>query len=145
MFAFLGFFIDTMSPSFISAYLGVVAVAMGTVMGVVQATVQSEVPRELLGTATATISVSRSLGGAVGTALAGALLFSIMAASGIEISTELQAILQGGGEGLANLGPDTMAGIRRGMAMAFRGVIFLIAGYAAISAVLAWTLPRRTL
>ena len=145
MFALLGLFIDVMSPPVISAYLGVAAMAMGTVMGVAQATVQSETPRELLGTATAGISVSRSLGGAVGTALAGALLFAIMAAAGIEISTELQAILQGGGEGLENLGPDTLAGIRRGFATAFRGVIFLIAAYAAISSVLAWTLPRRTL
>jgi MFS family permease len=145
MFAFLGFFIDTMSPWVISAFLGVVAMAMGTVMGVVQATVQSETPIELLGTSTATISVSRSLGGAVGTALAGALLFAIMAANGIEISTELQAILQGGGEGLSNLNPDTIASIRHGIAAAFRGVVFLIAGYAAISCFLAWTLPRRTL
>jgi MFS family permease len=145
LFVVLGFIIDSLPPPILSAYLGVVAVAMGTVMGVVQATVQSETPKELLGTTTAAISVSRSLGGAVGTALAGALLFAIMAATGIEISTELQAILQGGGEGLSSLGADAVAGIRAGIATAFRGVVFLLAVYAGISFLLASTLPRRTL
>jgi len=145
MFVFLGMFIETMPPFVISMYLGVAAMAMGTVMGVVQATVQSEVPRELLGTMTAAISVSRSLGGAVGTALSGALLFALMAATGIEISSELQTILQGGGEDLSSHGADAIAGIRAGIATAFRGVVFLIAAYATISSLLAWTLPRRTL
>lgn len=145
MFCCLGFFIDVMSPVLLSVYLGIVAMAMGTVMGVVQATVQSESPTELLGTTTAVVSVSRSLGGAVGTALAGALLFAIIAASGVEISTELQAILQGGGGGLSGLEADALAAIRRGIAAGFRGVMFLLAVYAGISCLLAWTLPRRTL
>ena len=134
-----------MSPLAISAYIGCVALAMGTVMGVVQATVQAESPPELLGTSTAGISVARSLGGAIGTALAGAILFAIMAASGVEISVELQAILQGASDSLAGLDVDTEAKIRHGVAVAFRGVFVLIAIYAAIGSALAWSLPRRTL
>jgi MFS family permease len=143
MLAVLSFAADSMSSLTVSAYLGVVALFMGTVMGVVQATVQAEARTELLGTATAAISLSRALGGAVGTALAGTVLFAVMAANGIGISTELQAILQGGSDEIASLGAQ--ADIRGGIAVAFRGVFLLIAVYAAIGCTLAWTLPRRTL
>jgi MFS family permease len=145
MMALLSFIADAMPPPAISAYLGVVAIAMGTVMGVVQATVQAESPIELLGTSTAGISVARSLGGAIGTAFAGAFLFAIMAASGVEISVELQAILQGASDTLGMLDPDTELQIRDGIAVAFRGVFLLIALYAAVGCLVAWTLPRRTL
>ena len=145
MIAALGFWADAMSPVALSVHLCVLALLMGTVMGVVQATVQAESKIELLGTATAAISLSRSLGGAVGTALAGAALFAIMALNGIEISTELQAILQGTGDSLTDLGNGAEANIRTEIAYAFRGVFFLVAFYAAISCALAWTLPRRTL
>jgi MFS family permease len=137
--------IEAMPHLYLSIYLGVVALFLGTVMGIVQAVVQSESGMVLLGTATAVVSLSRSLGAAVGTALSGTTLFAIMAANGIEISTELQAILQGSGDSLASLGQGAGDSIRNGIAGAFRGVFFLVAIYAGTGCILAWTLPRRTI
>lgn len=145
MVVILSFQVDTMPAILISAYLGIIALCMGTVMGVIQATVQAETPSTLLGTATAGISVSRSLGAAVGTALAGATLFTLMLANGVEISTELRAVLQGSADGLAALAPGAEDKIRSEVGIAFRGVFLVIALYAALGALLAWTLPRRTL
>lgn len=142
---FLAIEIEVMSNLFFAVYLGIVALFFGTVMGIVQAIVQSESGRPMLGTATAVVSLSRSLGAAVGTALSGTLLFAIMAANGIEISTELQAILQGSGEGLNTLAGDNEEDIRAGIAVAFRGVFLLVAAYAVMGSIFAWTLPRRTI
>jgi hypothetical protein len=144
-FVVLGFGAESMSPIVLSVFLGTVSLFMGTVMAVVQATVQSETPMALLGTSTAMISLSRALGGAVGTALVGALFFALMAAGGMKISTELQAVLQGSSDDLTILGQAAEADIRLKVAIAFRAVFFLIAGYAAVGSLLAWTLPRRTL
>ena len=66
-------------------------------------------------------------------------------ASGIEISTELQAILQGESDRIAGLGQGTEAQVRHGISVAFRGVFSMITLYSAIGCALAWTLPRRTL
>ena len=145
MLVFLAFNADAMPVTVLSVYLGLTALFMGTVMGVVQAIVQAESGPTLLGTATAAVSLSRSLGAAVGTALAGAVLFSIMAANGVELSTELQAVLQGSGDDLAVLGGAAETRIRAEAAFAFRGVFLIVASYAAICSVLALTLPRRTL
>ncbi len=144
MVAGLGF-LGQLPMWILSPYLGLISLATGTVMAVVQATVQSESGGPLLGTATSGVSLSRALGAAIGTALAGTLLFATLAANGMEISTDLQSILQGSSEGLASMGAVVEAEIRANVAFAFRGVFFLIASYAAISCVLAWTLPRRTL
>lgn len=145
MVAGLGLMGSPWPIAILSPYLGFVSLATGTVMAVVQATVQSESGGKLLGTATSGVSLCRALGAAVGTALAGTLLFATLAANGMEISTELQAMLQGSGEGLASLSPEAQAAIRGNVAFAFRGVFLLIASYAAIGCALAWTLPRRRL
>jgi EmrB/QacA subfamily drug resistance transporter len=145
LFVLLAFGAEAMSPVVLSAYLGIVSLFMGTVMAVVQATVQSESSMALLGTSTAMISLSRALGGAVGTALVGALFFALVATGGTEISTELQAVLQGGSDDLAVLGQAAEVDVRLKAAIAFRAVFFLIAAYAAAGSLLAWTLPRRTL
>jgi predicted MFS family arabinose efflux permease len=129
----------------LAPYLGLVSLATGTVMAVVQATVQSESGGKLLGTATSGVSLCRALGAAVGTALAGSLLFATLLASGMEVSTDLQAMLQGSGPGLKSLSAEVQTEIRDNVAFAFHGVFLLIATYAAISCVLAWTLPRRRL
>ena len=98
MLAVLGL-LEPLPIAILSPYLGFVSLATGTVMAVVQATVQSESGGKLLGTATSGVSLCRALGAAIGTALAGSLLFATLAASGMEISTDLQAMLQGSGRG----------------------------------------------
>jgi EmrB/QacA subfamily drug resistance transporter len=145
MLALLGVVSEPPPIAILSPYLGFVSLATGTVMAVVQATVQTESSSTLLGTATSGVSLCRALGAAIGTALAGSLLFATLAANGMEISTDLQAMLQGSGEQLASLSPETQAAIRDNVAFAFHGVFLLIASYAAIGCVLAWTIPRRRL
>jgi len=145
MVGFAGLQADAMPTLLFAAYFGILALTFGTVMGVVQATVQAESPPTLLGTATAAISLSRALGAAIGTAVTAATLFAVLAASGVQISTELQAVLQGSGNGLAVLGGAEEHKIRADVAFAFHGVFFVIASYAAICSFLAGSLPRRTL
>jgi predicted MFS family arabinose efflux permease len=137
--------LEPLPVAILSPYLGIVSLATGTVMAVVQATVQSESGGKLLGTATSGVSLCRALGAAIGTALAGSLLFATLAASGMEISTDLQAMLQGSGAALESLSAETQATIRDNVAFAFRGVFLLIASYAVIGCALAWTIPRRRL
>jgi hypothetical protein len=144
MVVILGLQAEAMSPLVLSWYLGAVALFMGTVMGIVQVTVQSESGTTLLGTSTGIISLCRALGGAIGTALAGVTLFATLSASGVENSTELQALLQGG-SAAGGFGDGAAGNLRGEVAFAFRGVFFLIASYAAIGCLLAWTLPRRTI
>jgi MFS family permease len=137
--------LEPLPVAILSPYLGIVSLATGTVMAVVQATVQSESGGKLLGTATSGVSLCRALGAAIGTALAGSLLFATLAASGMEISTDLQAMLQGSDAALESLSAETQATIRDNVAFAFRGVFLLIASYAVIGCALAWTIPRRRL
>jgi len=136
---------DVLSNGMLSLLLGLIAFCMGTVMSVVQVTVQSEAGPKYLGTSVGVISLARALGGAIGTAFAGALLFAILATGGLEISNELQAVLQGTGSARDLLGAAAEARIRGDVAFAFRWVFLLIASYSAIACLLAWTVPRRTI
>jgi EmrB/QacA subfamily drug resistance transporter len=135
---------DRMSPIELSWYLGAVSFFLGFVMGVVQVTVQVE-SGKLLGTAVAALQLSRSLGAATGTALVGTVLFAAIAATGTEVTSELQAILQGGDDALAGLGEDAAATIRTNVAVAFHSVYLTIGAFGVISALMAWTMPRRTI
>ena len=141
---FLAFGADTLSTIELSWFLGIVSFFLGFVMGVVQVTVQVEAG-PMLGTAAASVQLSRSLGAATGTALIGTILFASIAASGTEITTGLQAVLQGSEAALANLSDGAEAIIRANVASAFRWVFATISVFAVISALVAWSVPRRTI
>ncbi len=142
MMLFLVFGAQHLSTIEFSWYLCVMAIFQGFVMAVMQILVQME-SGPLLGTAAALVQLSRSLGAAVGTAIAGTILFAGILATGTELSSDLQAILQGSQEALAQLSAGAEATIRANVATAFRGVFATIAIMAAMAAVVAWTIPRR--
>lgn len=141
----LYFFSSAMSPRQFAVAGGAIAFFLGSVMGVVQVTVQSEAGAKLLGAAAAAIAVSRSVGAAMGTAIVGAVLVAGVAATGVEMSGPLQAVLQGSGDALAGLDPSIIAGIRSAVARGFESVFLVVFVFSAIGAALSWTIPRRTL
>ncbi len=133
---------DSMSSIMLTCYLGVITIFLGSVMGIVQVTVQIE-SGKLLGTAVAALQLSRSLGAATGTAIVGTVLFAAILSTGTEISSELQAILQGSSTALAELGEETTATIRGNVAVAFHAVYVTIAAFGVVTMLMAWTMPRR--
>jgi len=133
---------DAMSSIELTWYLGLVSLFLGSVMGVVQVTVQVE-SGKLLGTAVAALQLSRSLGAATGTAAIGTVLFAALALGGTEVSTELRAVLEGSETALATLGEDATQAIRANVAVAFHSVYVTLAGFGVITALMAWTMPRR--
>jgi EmrB/QacA subfamily drug resistance transporter len=135
---------DLVSPIELSWYLGVVSFFLGFVMGVVQVTIQVE-SGKLLGTAVAALQLSRSLGAATGTAVVGTVLFAAIAATGTEVTSDLQAILQGSGDALAKLGDAAVATIRANVSVAFHSVYLTVGAFGVISALMAWTMPRRSI
>jgi predicted MFS family arabinose efflux permease len=144
LIAMLVFVADLISTIELSWYLGIVSFFLGFVMGVIQVTVQAEAG-QLLATAVASLQLSRSVGAATGTAFVGTVLFAAIAATGTGISSDLQAILQGGSDTLAALGHGVETAIRANVAIAFRSVFVTIAAYGVISAIIAWSMPRRTI
>lgn len=139
------FLAGSMSPAQFAATGGAIAFFLGSVMGVVQITVQSEAGAKLLGSAAAGIAVSRSIGAALGTAIVGAVLAAAMAATGVEMSGPIQAVLQGGEVALAELDPEVVSGIRDAVGRGFESVFLVIFVFTAIGAALSWTIPRRTI
>lgn len=133
---------DSMSSIELSWYLGIVSLFLGSVMGVVQVTVQVE-SGKLLGTAVASLQLSRSLGAATGTALVGTVLFAALTLAGTEISSDLRAVLEGSETALASLGEAATTMIRTNVAIAFHSVYVTIAAFGVITALMAWTMPRR--
>jgi MFS family permease len=144
MMCFLAFGADRLSTLEFSWYLCVSAIFQGFVMAVMQIIVQVE-SGPLLGTTAAIIQLSRSVGAAFGTAVVGTILFAGILATGTELSTDLQAILQGSQEALAQLSAGAEATIRANVAIAFRGVFLAIAVMAAMAGIIAWTIPRRSI
>lgn len=146
----MAFGIEHLESDGVAYGFALVSLALGTVMGVVQVSVQSEADPGMLGIAAASVQLSRSMGAALGTALAGAVLFAITAngpalATGIVDGVALQAILQGDGRHLLALKPEGISALRADMAAGFRVVFVMIAAYAAIGCVLAWSIPRRSI
>ena len=133
----------SLSTITLSWILGVLSFFLGFVMTAVQVTIQAEAGK-MLGTAAASMQLSRSLGAATGTAIVAAVLFTGIAATGTEISSELQAILHGSSEALANFSEASVATIRANVAVAFRGVFLTIGVLAVIAMAIAWSVPRRT-
>jgi MFS family permease len=144
MIAFLGLGGHLLSTTQLSWFLGVLSFFLGFVMTVIQVTVQAEAGK-MLGTAAASVQLSRSIGAATGTAIIGAVLFAAIAATGTEVSSDLQAILQGSTEALANLGPGVEATIRANVATAFGSVFLTIGGFGIVALVVAWSIPRRSI
>jgi EmrB/QacA subfamily drug resistance transporter len=139
----LAFFMPYLSAVQLAwAFCGV-ALFMGTVMGVVQVTVQSVSGPRLLGTGAATVQFSRSVGAAFGTATVAAILFSILTATDRDTASVFGMIIERGPEALATLAPARQAMVQGQIGYAFHAAFLTIAGFTAVGAWLAWTLPLR--
>jgi EmrB/QacA subfamily drug resistance transporter len=139
----LAFFIPYLSAGQLAwAFCGV-ALFMGTVMGVVQVTVQSVSGPRLLGTGAAMVQFSRSVGAAFGTATVAAVLFSILTATDRDTASLFGMIIERGPEALATLDPARQAVVQGQIGEAFHAAFLTIAGFTAVGASLAWSLPLR--
>lgn len=135
--------IGAMSRGVLGAYLFVVGLCMGTVMGVVQVTVQNAAGPTSLGRAAASVQLSRSIGAAMGTASVGAVLFASLALGDAETASAFGRLLRDV-PGTA-LTPDARAAVQAGLAQAFRAAFLAVTLFAAIGALLAWSIPNRRL
>ena len=141
----LGLFAGHLGTRQLALYLFVSGLFMGTVMGVVQVTVQNAAGSASLGSAAASVQLSRSIGAAVGTALVGTVLFATVALSDPEAARLFGTLVQQGPSTLGDLPAERQAMILSEVAVAFRNAFLTIAGFAAVGALLAWTIPTRRL
>jgi len=141
----LGLFVGHMGTKQLAFYLFCSGLFMGTVMGVVQVTVQNAAGSASLGSAAASVQLSRSIGAAVGTALVGTVLFAMVSLSDPEAAPLFASLVQFGPVAIQSLAPERQAAILAEVAVAFRAAFLVIAGFAAIGTLLAWTIPTRRL
>ncbi len=143
--ATLAFAIAGLSGPGIGAFLFGLGLCMGTVMGVVQITVQNAAGPHRLGAAAASVQLSRSLGAAAGTALIGAVLFAALALGDPQTASLFGRIIARSAPVEGALSPLQHGTAGTEIALAFRASFSMIAAFAAIGAVLAWTIPARRL
>ena len=91
------------------------------------------------------MQLSRSIGAAVGTALVGTVLFATFSLSDPEAASQFATLVQFGPGTLGDLPVERQTMILSEVAVAFRNAFLTIASFAAIGAVLAWTIPARRL
>ncbi|MBO0740520.1 MAG: MFS transporter, partial [Hyphomicrobiaceae bacterium] len=139
----LGFLAHELGTRQLAAYLFISGLFMGTVMGVVQVTVQNAAGSASLGSAAASVQLSRSIGAAVGTALVGSVLFATVSVSDPDAARLFAALLQLGPGTLGELSLERQAIILSEVGVAFRNAFLTIASFAAVGALLAWTIPSR--
>jgi EmrB/QacA subfamily drug resistance transporter len=116
---------------------------MGTVMGVVQVTVQYVSGASMLGEAAASVQFSRSIGAALGTAVVAAVLFAVLAATDRETAAMFGSMLEQGGRIVQPLSPERQAIVQAEVAQAFRAAFLVIAGFTALGAWFAASIPLR--
>ncbi|MBC9175655.1 MFS transporter [Pseudoroseomonas ludipueritiae] len=131
-----------LGPWGLPAMLALVAVFQGSAMPVAQVTAQALAPPAMLGAAAASVQLSRSVGSAVGVTLVIGALFAILSQDGATAAVFAQMV-QHGPAALAGL-PDairatTAARIDSGFSVAF----IVVAAFAVMNALFAWTLPLR--
>lgn len=138
------FYADYLSVQHLPLPLFVLGLFMGTVMGVVQVTVQNAAGSASLGSAVGSVQLSRSVGAAAGTALVGTVLFATLALSHPE-TAEFFARMVEGAQGVAGVPGARQGVVHTEIAKAFRAAFLTIAGFAAVGAALAWSIPARRL
>jgi hypothetical protein len=111
----------------------------------VQVTVQSAAGPASLGSAAASVQLSRATGAAFGTALVGTVLFAVLTWTNAETARLFAAMVQQGPEVIALLPPARQFQVHAEIAKAFRAAFLTIAGFAALGAAIAWSIPTRRL
>ena len=141
----LAVFGPSISLSRLPWLLGAISLFTGSAMPVVQLTLQMLAGPKMLGVAAASVQFSRSIGAATGTAVVGAVLFATLAATDLDTASLFNRIVEIGPSAVAALAPERLAVVQAEIATAFRMAFLTIAGFAAISALLAWSIPVRRL
>jgi EmrB/QacA subfamily drug resistance transporter len=139
----LGLLANELGMRQLAGHLFISGLFMGTVMGVVQVTVQNAAGSASLGAAAASVQLSRSIGAAVGTALVGSVLFATISLSDPEAAHLFAALVQLGPGTLGELSLERQAIILSEVGAAFRNAFLAVALFAAVGALLAWSIPSR--
>jgi MFS family permease len=141
----LAVFLPRLPTLVVLALTMVIGAGLGSVMPPTQVIVQTAAGRNALGAATASIAISRAIGGAVGVALVGAIVFVLVGRESGELSTSLNAALEGGATFLAQLSDAQRAALAARLDHAFRLAFAFIAMMAAAGAAIAITVPKPKL
>ncbi|HEY2131926.1 MAG TPA: MFS transporter [Acetobacteraceae bacterium] len=125
------------------AVLAFAAIFQGSAMPVAQITAQAEAGAGMLGAAAAAVQLARSVGSAIGVALVGAALFAALARADAATAALFAEMVTHGPAAMDAL-PAARQAVVQGQVTAAFGVAFaVIAAFAGVSGVLAWTLPVR--
>jgi MFS family permease len=125
------------------AVLAFAAIFQGSAMPVAQITAQAEAGAGMLGAAAAVVQLARSVGSAIGVALVGAALFAALARADATTARLFAEMVTQGPAAMDAL-PVARQAVVQGQVTAAFGVAFgVIAVFAGVSGVLAWTLPVR--
>jgi MFS family permease len=133
-----------LGPWGLPAMLALVAVFQGSAMPVAQITMQSQAPPNMLGAASASVQLSRSVGSAIGVTIAIGVLFITLGRQG-GIADAFADAVRHGPAALASLPEAQRAMAQVHIANSFSAAFLAITVFAAVNAVLAWTLPLRRL
>ena len=141
--AVLGLFGPSIPLHWLPVLFILISIATGTTMPVVQLTVQIEAGPQNLGAASASVQFTRSIGAALGTATVGAVLFAVLAAQDPAVAGLFADIVERGPAVLTGVDPTMRASLAADIVGAFRAAFLTIAGFSAVAAGLAWSMPSR--
>jgi EmrB/QacA subfamily drug resistance transporter len=140
-FVALAFSVDRAATSFILGLTFLAGVGLGMVMPPTQVAVQTAAGRGALGVATGSISLCRAVGGATGVAVAGAVLFALVDRAGGSATALLHQAIEGGSTFIATLSDAQRASLVGYVNDAYRIAFAVLAGFAALGALIAATVP----
>ena len=133
-----------LGPWGLPAMLAVVAVFQGSAMPIAQVTAQSLAPPAMLGTAAASVQLSRSIGSAAGVTIVVGVLFAMLGRDAGTAATFAEMVRHGPSI-LAALPDASRVATAARLGDGFSAAFLAVAAFAALNAVLAWTLPLRRL
>lgn len=136
---------QTLDLAWFGLVIGALTFFMGSVMGVVQVIVQNAAGHGMLGAAAGSVQFSRAIGASFGTALVGAVLFAVFKARAGEIAGVFADLVERGPAALTQMAPAARETAEVALAAGFRAVFLVMAGFAALALVCAWTIPSRKL
>jgi hypothetical protein len=141
VFVALALLVDR-APTFVILGLTFLAGAgLGMVMPPTQVAVQTAAGRGALGVATGSISLCRAVGGATGVAVVGAVLFALVDRAGGDATELLHQAIEGGSAFIATLTATQRASLVGHVNDAYRIALAVLAGFAALGALIAATVP----
>lgn len=136
---------QTLDVAAFGLVIGVLTFFMGSVMGVVQVIVQNAAGAGMLGAAAGSVQFSRAIGASFGTALVGAVLFAVFKAQAGDATSVFADLVERGPVALTQLAPAVRETAEIALAAGFRAVFLVVAGFAALALVCAWSIPSRRL